>query len=41
MAREAIGQTRGKRFILSTGCAEPITTPLASFRAARKAVGAS
>jgi uroporphyrinogen decarboxylase len=38
MAREAIEQTDGRRFILSTGCVMPITTPLANIRAVRQAV---
>ncbi len=37
-AREAIEQTGGRRFILSTGCVMPITTPLANIRALRHAV---
>ncbi|MCE7947410.1 MAG: uroporphyrinogen decarboxylase [Chloroflexi bacterium CFX4] len=38
MAREALDQTTGRRFILSTGCVMPITTPLANIRAVRQAV---
>ncbi len=37
-AQEAIAQTRGRRFILGTGCVVPIVTPWANLRAARSAV---
>lgn len=37
-AREAIAQTSGRKFLLSTGCVAPIITPLGNLRAARTAV---
>lgn len=37
-AREAIEQTFGRRFILSTGCVIMTTTPLSNIRAAREVV---
>jgi uroporphyrinogen decarboxylase len=40
-AADAIGQTRGQRFMLGTGCVTPATAPWANLRAARQAVGAS
>jgi len=39
-AADAIAQTDGRGFILSTGCVAPITTPLGNLRAARRAVEA-
>lgn len=39
-ARDAIHATSARRFILSTGCVAPITTPLSNFRAVREAVEA-
>jgi uroporphyrinogen decarboxylase len=38
-ARAAIEATRGKRFILGTGCVTPTTAPRANLRAARESVG--
>lgn len=37
-ARDAIQQTNGRRFILSTGCVSLITSPLSNLRAVREAV---
>jgi uroporphyrinogen decarboxylase len=37
-AREAMQKTNSRRFILSTGCVIPITTPLSNIRAVREAV---
>lgn len=37
-ARDAIEQTNGRRFILSTGCVTMITSPLSNIRAARTVV---
>jgi uroporphyrinogen decarboxylase len=37
-ARLAIHETNGRRFILSTGCAALITSPLSNLRAVREAV---
>ncbi|MBN1965447.1 MAG: uroporphyrinogen decarboxylase [Anaerolineae bacterium] len=37
-ARDAITQTGGRRFLLSTGCVSMITTPLSNLRAVREAV---
>jgi len=37
-ARSAIHDTNGRRFILSTGCVAPITSPLSNLRAVREAV---
>jgi len=37
-AEDAIGQTKGRRFILGTGCVTPITSPWANLRAARQVV---
>ncbi len=37
-AREAMAQTNGRRLILSTGCAAPVTSPLSNLRALRAAV---
>jgi uroporphyrinogen decarboxylase len=37
-ARQAIEQTNGRRFILSTGCVIMTTTPLSNIRAAREVV---
>lgn len=39
MARNAIEQTNGRRFILSTGCVIMTTTPLSNIRAVRAVVG--
>ena len=39
-ARDAIQQTEGRRFILSTGCVTMITSPLSNLRAVRDAVDA-
>ncbi len=39
-ARQAIEQTNGRRFILSTGCVIMTTTPLSNIRAAREVVEA-
>jgi len=38
MARQAIEQTNGRRFILSTGCVMVITSPLSNVRAVRDVV---
>lgn len=38
-AADAIAQTRGRRFILGTGCVTPIVAPASNIRAAREAVG--
>lgn len=38
IAREAIGQTNGRRFILSTGCVTMVTSPLSNLRAVREVV---
>ena len=35
-ARQAIEETNGRRFILSTGCVIMTTTPLSNIRAARE-----
>ena len=40
-AQEAIQMAGEKRFILSTGCVIPITTPYGNIQAARRAVGAA
>jgi uroporphyrinogen decarboxylase len=37
-ARQAIEQTNGRRFILSTGCVIMTTTPTSNLRAAREVV---
>ena len=37
-AADAINQTRGRRFILGTGCVTPIVAPIANIRAARSVV---
>ena len=37
-ARAAIHDTNGRRFILSTGCVSPVTSPLSNLRAVREAV---
>lgn len=37
-ARDAIAQTNGRRFILSTGCVTMITSPLSNIRAVREVV---
>jgi len=37
-AADAITQTRGRRFILGTGCVTPVVAPTSSIRAAREAV---
>ncbi|MBN2303958.1 MAG: uroporphyrinogen decarboxylase [Anaerolineae bacterium] len=37
-ARQAIEQTNGRRFVLSTGCVVMITTPVSNIRAAREVV---
>jgi uroporphyrinogen decarboxylase len=37
-ARDAIEQTGGRRFVLSTGCVTPVTAPWANLRAARQVV---
>jgi uroporphyrinogen decarboxylase len=37
-ARDALQQTEGRRFILSTGCVTMITSPLSNLRAVREAV---
>ncbi len=39
-AREALKQTRGQRFILSTGCVVPIIAPHGNWLAARRAIEA-
>jgi len=40
-AASAIAQTRGRRFILGTGCVIPIVAPTSNIRAAREAVEAT
>jgi len=40
-ARQAIEQTTGRRFILSTGCVIMTTTPTSNIRAAREVVEAN
>ena len=37
-AQDGLAQTRGRRFILGTGCVTPITAPWGNIRAARHAV---
>ena len=40
-AEDAIHQTNGKRFILSTGCVVPVIAPHGNLTAAKRVVGAS
>lgn len=37
-ARQAVGDTHGKKFILGTGCVVPVTAPYGNFMAARRCV---
>jgi uroporphyrinogen decarboxylase len=38
-AKDAIGQTNGRRLLLGTGCVAMTTTPLRNIRALRESVG--
>jgi uroporphyrinogen decarboxylase len=40
-AEDAVSQTKGRRFILSTGCVVPVIAPHGNLTAARRAVGSS